>query len=421
MASEVLVAASRSVVPADKTGGLRHLARQPILDRRGQVHAFELLFRQGPENVFRGDLETASRTIVDNAVIFGFDELTGGHPAFVNCTAELLMGELACVLPPESTVLEILETVEPSADLIAACRKFKALGFRLALDDFTWEPKFAPLVELADYIKVDFLRFGPRERRQLLQQIGPTRAKLVAEKVETYEQYRQACAEGFTLFQGYYFCRPVMLEKRKVPANRLHHLEILERLHQEPMDFRRLSPLVKSDASLTHRLLRLVNSAGYGMRKEISSIESALVVVGEDTFRRIATLAIASELNTGHPAEILRMALTRARFCELAAPLCALCPTEQYLLGMLSLFPAMLQVSMPELTPMLPLRPEIRQSLEGVDNPQRRLLAWVESIERGDWQSCDAIVQSNSLDGEQLYSCYADAVPWAWAALREAL
>lgn len=397
------------------------MARQPILDLRGKVHAYELLFRDSLENVFRGDHEVASRTIVDNAVIFGMEELAGGHPAFVNCTSEVLTGELPGVLPPGMTVLEILETVEPTPDLLAACRKLRAQGFRLALDDFIWEPRLLPLVELADYIKVDFLRSDAQVRRQLFHQIGKNVVKMVAEKVETLEEYHLACQEGFTLFQGYYFCRPVMMEKRKIPANTLFHLEILKQLLLDPLDLARLTPLVKSDTSLTYRLLRLVNSAGFGVRQEVRSIKAAMVIVGEDTFRRVATLAIATELSTGRPTEILRMALVRARFCELAAALCSLCPTEQYLLGMFSLLPAMLQVSMEQLTPMLPLRPQICDSLHGADNPERRMLAWLESHERGDWEASDAILQSKRLNRELVFRFYAEAIRWTAATLHLAL
>jgi EAL and modified HD-GYP domain-containing signal transduction protein len=406
----------------ERTGGLRYLARQPILNTRQEVQAYELLFRDGVENAFRGDLETASRTIVDNAVIFGLDDLTGGMPAFVNCTAELLTGDLANVLPPEKTILEILETVEPTPEVVAACHKFKTQGFKIALDDFVWDPKFAPMVQLADYIKVDFLSTTAQERQLLFRELHSTsHAKLVAEKIETDEQYRQACTEGFTLFQGYYFCRPVMIEKRKIPANTLSHLEILHLLLADPLDFERLSPLVKSDAALTYRLLRLVNSAGYGIRQEVRSIQAALVIIGENSFRRIATLAIATELNAGRPAEILRMVLIRARFCELAAQLSGLDPTEQYLMGMFSLLPAMLQVPMEQLTPMLPLRKEICESLKGRDNPEHRLLAWLEALERGDWKGCEAIVRAHDLNDDKLYERYTEAVPWAWNILRSAV
>lgn len=420
MASQVLPTAGQDDA-ADRSGGLRYLARQPILNARGQVHAYELLYRSGMENVFRGDLELASRTVVDDAVIFGLEELSDGLPAFVNCTAEVLTGELAGVLPPHLTVLEILETVEPTPDLIAACRNFKAQGYRIALDDFIWDPKYAPLVELANYIKIDFLGSMPEDRQVAIRQVRGCAAKLVAEKVETAEEHRQAVREGFSLFQGYYFCRPVMMEKRKIPANTLFHLEILQELLKDPLDLHRLSPLVKSDASLTYRLLRLVNSAGYGIRQEVRSIQSAMVIVGEDAFRRLATLAIASELNAGQPAEILHMALIRARFCELAAPLCRLNPTEQYLLGMFSLLPAMMQVPMDQVAPMLPLRVQIRDALRGADLPEHRLLAWVEAHERGDWDTSDGIVRLHNINREMLFRFYAESVRWAAATIRSTL
>jgi EAL and modified HD-GYP domain-containing signal transduction protein len=350
---------------------------------------------------------------LDDAVVFGLEDLSDSLPAFINCTAEVLTGELVGILPPRLTVLEILETVEPTPALIAACRNFDMQGYRIALDDFLWDAKFAPLVELATYIKVDFLGSTPEERREILRQTHDWGAQLVAEKVETDDDYRQAAREGFSLFQGYYFCRPVVMEKRKIPSNTLFHLEILQELLKEPLDIHRLVPLVKSDASLTYRLLRLVNSAAFGIRSEIRSIQSALVITGDDAFRRLATLAIASEFNAGRPAEILHMALIRARFCELAASLCRLNPTEQYLLGMFSLLPAMLQVSMDEVAPILPLRVQIRESLRGIDLPEHHLLAWLEAHERGDWAASDTIALQDRVNREKLFRSYAEAVRWS--------
>ena len=413
--------AARTVAAQLETpGGLRYVARQPILDKRGRVHGYELLFRSGPDSVFRGEGDLATRTMLDNTVIFGLDRLTGDLPAFVNCTREALTEDLVHVLPPSMTVLEILENLEPTPRLIAACRKLKAAGYRLALDDFTWKPGMEPLVEMADYIKVDFMVSGVEERRRLLGRLSGFAVALVAEKVETQEDYKQACAEGFTLFQGFYFCRPVLLENRPVPANRLSHIEILRLLREGSIDVRRLTRLVKRDASLTYRLLRLVNSPLSAVRQEVRSIQAALIAVGEDAFRRIATLAITSELNAGEPAEILRMAFVRARFCELAAELCGLDPTEQYLLGVLSLLPAMLRRPMAELTPSLPLREEIRNALRGGNSLERCLLDWAVCHERGDWASCDAIAEAKRLDSEDLPMRYAEAVFWAESALRSA-
>jgi len=350
--------------------------------------------------------------------MFGLEKLTGGLPAFVNCTMESLTGDLVHVLPSGMTVVEILETLEPTSELIAACRRLKSCGFRLALDDFIWKQKLQPLVELADYIKVDFVATDARERKALLKRLSGFTVALIAEKIETQAEYKQACEEGFTLFQGYYFCRPVLIKSRKVPSNRLAHIEILKLLRGDELDVMRLTQLVKRDASLTYRLLRLVNSPMCAVRQEVSSIQSALLAVGEETFRRIATLAITSELNSNQPAELLHMAFVRGRFCERAAQLRGLEWKEQFLLGLLSLLPAMLRTPMAELTPALPLRAEIRMALEGAAIPERSLLAWFESHERGDWAACDLLTQAYGLDQDQLMRCSTEALSWAEETLR---
>jgi len=417
MATQLAPSQNTDTALAELAGAMRYVARQPILDLRGRVHGYELLFRNGPEIGFRGDGDLATRTMLDNTVIFGLEKLTGGMTAFVNCTRESLTDELVDVLPPSMTVLEILETLEPTPSLIEACRKLKCSGFRLALDDFVWAPEFEPLVQLADYIKVDFSLTGIAERRQL-DHLRNVTVALIAEKIETQEEYELACAEGFTLFQGYYFCRPVLLKNRKIPANRLSQIEILQLMRSDSIDLRKLTRLVKLDTSLTYRLLRLINSPLCAVRQEVRSVQAALLAVGEETFRRIATLAITSELNAGQPAEVLRLAFVRGRFCEFAAALCGLDPTEQYLLGMLSLLPAMLRIPMEELAPALPLREEIRQALRGADLPERILLEWLVNHEHGNWSACDAIVKARNLNQEELVRCYAEAVVWAESGLR---
>jgi EAL and modified HD-GYP domain-containing signal transduction protein len=418
MAGDDLPSQNSDPIPSGLADVFRYLARQPILDLHSKVHAYELLFRAGPEATFRGDGDFATRTMLDNSVIFGIEKLAAGLPAFVNCTMESLTERLVEVLPHEITVLEILETLEPTPELIAACRKLKAAGYRIALDDFLWNPKFEPLVELADYIKVDFTLTDAVGRQELLKRLIDTSAVLVAEKVETQEEYKQARAEGFTLFQGYYFCRPVLLKRRKIPANCSSHFQILELLQHDPLDLRQLSQLVKRNSSLTFRFLRLVNSPLCGMSQTVRSIQSALLVIGDDTVRRVATLAIASELNINQPPEILRMAFVRGRFCELAAGLCALGQAEQYLLGMFSLLPAMLCIPMADLALALPLREKIREALLGRVSIESSLLKWVESHELGDWVRCDAIVHSYGLNLESMFSCYAEATIWADAVMK---
>jgi c-di-GMP-related signal transduction protein len=413
-----ILATSRSILKEDSWAeGLRYVARQPILDPRGCVHAYELLFRAGPETAFRGDQNRATSTMLDNVAMFGLEKLAGGLPVFVNCTLETLAQDLSDVLPTSLAVLEILETVDPTPSVLQACLKLKAKGYRLALDDFVWGPKFDPLVELADYIKVDFLLSGPEERVKLFERLRGRPVAMLAEKVETPEEYQQAKEEGFTLFQGYYFCHPVLMMNRKIPANRMIHFEILQMLQDDDIDLDKATQLMKRNPSLTYRLLRLVNSPAYAIRNEIHSVKEALLMIGEKTFRHIVMLAIASDLNGKQPLEVLHMALLRARFCELASGHYGLKSCEQYLLGMLSMLPAMMLMPMEDLAPALPLRNEIQAALRGTANRERVLLGWLESRERGDWITCYALAQSNDLHEEELDTHYRLALVWAAAAL----
>jgi EAL and modified HD-GYP domain-containing signal transduction protein len=294
----------------------------------------------------------------------------------------------------------------------------KASGFRLALADFTGIPEYKSLVDLADYIKVDIRKVDTLERSNLIRWLSGSTASLVAQNVETLDQYGQVCKEGFDLFQGYYFCRPEPLQNHKIPGNRLVHLEILEDLQSDPVDLERMSQLVMCDASLTYRLLRLVNSPICAMRQEVTSIQTALMLVGEAAFRRIALLAIATDFSTDQPAEILRMAFERGRFCELAAPLCGLASNEQYLIGMVSLFPAMLRILLEDLIRLMPLREAARDALLGRDIPEGVLLHWMVCQEHGDWADCDAIVRSSGMSHEQAMRCHTLAVEWSEEALR---
>lgn len=397
----------------EPAAALRYVARQPILDGMGRVHAYELLFRSGPETCFRGDGELATCTMIDNTVLFGLEKLTGGLPAFVNCTADVLKASEVGVLPASMTVLEILEDIEPLPDLIAACRRLKSEGYRLALDDFVWKPSMEPLIRLADFIKIDFVKSPEAARKPMLKHLEGFSGALLAEKVETREEYDQARAEGFTLFQGYYFCRPTLMTSHKVPANKMVHVQLLQMLQENPLDVPKISEIVKRDASLTFRLLRLVNSPAYAVRQEVRSIPTALVTLGDDLIRRIATVAIACELNVGQPKEILRMAFVRGRFCELTSELCSFDPMEQYLLGIFSLLPAMLHSSMQEIALSLPLRDEVREALLGKTNDIRCPLLWLESHERGDWDTCDQIAKSHGQNAEQLQKHFTEAVQWA--------
>ncbi len=398
----------------DGSAGIeRYVARQPILDVRGNLHGYELLFRAGPVSAFSGDGDAATRDVLDNLMAGGMERLAGEAVMFVNCTEEALCKRLVMVLPPERTVLELLETLSPSEELLQACRELKAAGYRLALDDFVWDAKWEPFLGLADYVKVDLSVTTSASRAALIKKLHGSTALLVAERVETRGDVEMARREGFTLFQGYYFCRPVLMKSRRIPPNQRVQLEMIEALQWRPLDIFMISRMVEKDAALTYRLLRMVNSPIYAVRHAVNSIEGALLMVGDDMFRRIATVAIVGKWKEQQPSELLFATFVRAKFCELFAGRVGLDAKEQYLLGMMSLLPALISVPMETIVQAVALRPEMRDALLGESNDESRPLEVLMCYEAGKWETCERLAESMGAERRQLPLLYESALAWA--------
>lgn len=387
-----------------------YLARQPILDRRGAIFAYELHFHGVPERQGESGLSPASRGLLDALALFGVERFTGGGWGFVACTLEVLSDELVEGLPTQLTVLEIPKCAELSPRLVRACHNLSAAGFRLALAAFEPDdPRHALLPDI-DFVKVDRSAIDSAAWGRLRKGLYGTKAILVAENIHTHEDFCKARAAGVQYFQGYYFCHPELIPNGKLPADHAHQFEILQELFKDPLDLRALCPLVSRDPSLVYRVLRFVNSPICAVRSPITSLESAIMILGDATFRRIATLAIQCTLSQDQSPELLRMAQLRARFCAQAAPLCGMNPDEMYLLGMLSLLPAMLRTPMETILQGLPLRPEIRDALAGSQRRERCLLAWLEDLEANHIAGCERTAEEYGLDTHVLAQVYLEAM-----------
>jgi EAL and modified HD-GYP domain-containing signal transduction protein len=388
----------------------RYLTRQPILDRRGNVFAYQFTDHERASAPRSDTPGRASHPILDTLALFGLERLAGGTTAFIRCMAQELVDGLMVDLPARNIVLEIGKDTESSPKLLQSCTRLKAAGFRFAFRDFAnYETARFPL-SLLDYVTVnsDDLETGEWER--LCRILHGASAAIIADRVHTQAAYRQCRAVGINYFQGFYFWSPVFIHRSRVPANRLHHVEILKELFKDPLDLKTLCPLVMRDASLVYRVLRYVNSPLCAVRNPVHSLHAAIVILGDATFRRIATLAIECALNQNQPPEILQMALVRARFCELAASTCGLASDEQYLLGLLSLLPAMLRVPMETIVPELPLTAGISRALRGESVTERCLLSWIERLERNEIDGCEALSARYGLDRGRLSQLYLDAL-----------
>jgi EAL and modified HD-GYP domain-containing signal transduction protein len=394
----------------------RYLGRQPIVDEKSRLYGYELLFRAGLANHFSGDPELATQEVVDHWMMLmpEPDETV----AFVNCTRDTLVDGLVSILSPTHTVLEILETVNPDPALMKICADLRKQGYRFALDDFFPDPRRAPLLEIADFVKIDFGASSPAIRNDIYKMLDGSWALRIAEKIETEEEMRVARGEGCLLFQGYFFSRPVLLTTHRVPQNRLVYLRLLAALHDVPANLAEVESLVMSDASLCYRLLRLANSALQGHAGVISSVREALLLVGDDAVRRMVTVALAGVLSGHRPVPLVSMALARARFCELVAPALQQQASELYLLGILSLLDALLETPMPRILKTLPICTEMKAALLGEPGGLSIALDLVRSLETCDWQQCETLRLGLGLTESTVSTMYVDSLSWVARALQ---
>jgi EAL and modified HD-GYP domain-containing signal transduction protein len=394
----------------------RFVARQPIFNRREQVYGYELLFRSGLENRYTAsDDDAAARDVADNFLTIGARTLTAGRKAFLNCTRHFLVNEYATLLSQEETVIEILETVEPDAEVLAACRRLKSLGYVIALDDFVYAEKFQPFVELANIIKVDFRVTGRRDRQQAVAKFSPLGIQLLAEKVETRAEFSEARDSGYVYFQGYFFCEPQIVPSRHIPAFKLHYLQILQAISKPELDRSEIVALIDREVSLCYKLLRLVNSALFGFRRDISSTWNALELLGDRALTKWASVAAVLGLAGNAPNELVLTALTRGRCCELLAARLGTRKDEQamFLLGVFSLMEAMLGLPMSEIVSEIALPEMVRAALLGRPNRYREILDLVKAFEAGIWSQVSELALGLQQDEAHLSFAYLEAVDWA--------
>jgi c-di-GMP-related signal transduction protein len=379
------------------------------------VYGYELLFRNGVEDFFNSDPESAARSTLDTSLLLGINTLCGNRLAFVNCTREVLFKDLITLLPPDQAVAEILETVEPEDRVVAACKRLKSAGYLIALDDFAPNDPRMPLCEFADIIKVDFRATRLAERAGMMQRFGSTKCKMLAEKLETPHEFQQARDMGFEYFQGYFFCRPEVVIGREVPASRLHYVRLLEMVSRREIDLRELEKLLKQEASISYRLLRYLNSPLFGFSLEIKSLRHAIVVLGEREIRRWIRLVVAVGAAEQTCSELVVMGLARARFCELLSDRMK-SEADVFLMGLLSMMDAILEVSMDALLEKLPVDHETKAVLLGQESGLRPLYRLMLAQESGEWEEATALSKQLKLRDEEVASSWFQALHWSQEA-----
>lgn len=392
----------------------RFVARQPILTSDEKTFGYELLFRDGVEDYFRNpDTEAASRSTLDTSLLMGLDVLSDGRRAFINCTRDVLLKDYMTLLPPAQTGVEVLETV-PVDDLVtAACQRLKAAGYLIALDDFAVNDPREPLVSLADVIKVDMRATSQEEAAAMVKKYSGKRCQLLAEKVETRDEFLAAKKAGFVYFQGYFFRRPELMQAREIPANQANYLRLLQAISRPELDPRELEDAIKHEASLCYRLLRYLNSPVFGFTTQIKSIRHALAILGEREVRRWLRLVVTLSATQNKPSDLVLSALVRARFGELLAPKIKHGEADLFLVGLLSLMDAILEVSMGVVLEGIALDDESRAVLMGEPSILSGIYRLMLAHEAGDWETVTSTNAELHLPDNLVAESHWQAMQWA--------
>lgn len=392
------------------------IARQAILDRGQKLFAYELLFRpcqQGHASV-TDDSAATLQVLATTLLSAGLHFLSESTPVFINFGKEMLTTGWASVFPSSVVVVEILESVTADAEVIAACVEMKRQGYRLALDDVTEEAD-SDLLQLADIIKVDFRATSLESQARLARDQKRAGKRLLAEKVETLEEFERAKGLGFDYFQGFFFSKPVLHQGHQVVAIKGNAMRILGELSAPEIDFRKLEAVIRCDVSLTYKLLRYVNSALFARTKAISAVHGALVAMGELDIRR--WIVLATLLDTSGTSQVLAThALTRGRVCEcLAVAAGSHTPSNAFLVGMFSLLDALAHRPLPDVLAELGLPLEIVSPLLGYDVSSNTALALAlaKCYEAGDWDHVSELAKQLGVAKEVVAGNYMAAVEWA--------
>ena len=387
------------------------VGRQPIYGGEVDVFAYELLYRGGDANqanFLDGDSATAN-VMLNTMLEIGLEQVVGNRLAFINMTSNLILGQLCQTLPKNQVVLEVLEDVKPTASIIDALTDLSEQGYTIALDDFIYHESLRPLVDIANIVKVDVMALSHEEIQEHVLWLQEYPVKLLAEKVESHEDFEYCKTLGFDYFQGYFFCKPKIIAGARVPANRIAILMLLAKLQEQDIEISKIEREIKSDLSLSYKLLRYVNSAHCGLPRKVDSIGQAACMVGIDKLRMWVTLMSLASMEE-KPFELLVTATVRAHMCEQLGRALQQNEVEKFFtIGLFSVLDGFFDCELSEVLDSLPLTSEVRNALLDRTGLLGEVLQCVIAFEQGRWKD----VQCAQIDLSIIQNAYLEAIQWS--------
>jgi c-di-GMP-related signal transduction protein len=397
------------------------IARQPILNVHKRLFGYELLYRgTKTSNLATASGNKATTSVLSSAFLTeGIDKISGSRPCFINFTRELLLQNLPFSFPKTLIVVEVLEDVPPTPDVVEICRKLRSDGYTIALDDFIYDPSLDPLINVADIIKFD-LRLSSLDTIQKTQhKLSRYNLKYLAEKVESHEEFIQMSKLGFSYFQGYFFCKPERIKIKEVDSAKINLVNLLAEVNRKTTSLKKLEKIIQGDVGLVYKLLRFINSSYFYRVNKIESVAHAITYLGTREIQRFLILVLISELATDKPAELVRMAVVRAKMGELLARETVLKDKqdEVFLLGLFSLLDAMLDTTMDFICEHLSLGDHLKNALTNQAGPYSPYLQLIIGYEKRDKTRCLAAAKKIGLGLEKLHQMYMDSISYAESVL----
>lgn len=393
------------------------IARQPIYDVNKRVFGYELLYRNSEINKasFEDGAQASCEKILNSFMHVGIDNIVGSALAFVNLPTEFITDESLTPMLKEQAVLEILEDVKADEDVINGLKRLKQKGFKIALDDFEYQEDMLPLIKLADFIKIDVIKLSADEVIQQVNLLAPYNVELIAEKVETHELYNFCEKLNFTYFQGYFLCRPEMLQQKSIPTNKLVILNLINKLQNPDIDAESLEQILVQDITLTYKLLRYINSASFSLRREVDSIKDAIVLLGLNNLKNWVSLIMMSRIIDSKPTELIVIGMIRGKMCELLAENE---PPEirhqMFVIGLFSVLDAIMDQPMIDLLDTVILSSPIKMALLDKSGKQGEIYQHVLDYEQSNW---DDLIAAD-IDASSYIHAYSRAVLWADESLK---
>ncbi|MDC9508756.1 EAL and HDOD domain-containing protein [Pseudoalteromonas sp. Angola-4] len=393
------------------------VARQAIFNRKQNVVAYELLFRNSAENFFP-DIEegqATARLIMENQLNLGTRHITSGKTALINIGPDSLKHNLCDFLPCKDVVIELLETIEPTDDNYQLCRELFHKNYKLALDDFVYNEQWERFLKFIKLVKFDIAQTPLSDIAEIVEKLKQhKKIKILAEKIETQADYHQAHKMGFDYFQGYFFAKPTMHEQQDIDYNYALVVAIYAQVMKPSPDIKQISALFEADAALAYKLMRLINSGVFPIQNKISSIKQALVYLGHERLKKFVSLIVTAHTAGKKPAELMQVCVVRARFCELIAKqVSKSLAGEAFLTGLFSLLDAILDQPMSLLVEKLPFPDDIKAALLNEKNTLYYILNVVQAYETGSWWTLEKAVILLNVKSDVLPGLYNQAVDWA--------